>query len=187
MVNELEFPELHLLHERHYGVTPEVGAGLAQAARVCLDRHHSPPVLITVSLDRGAEHAYLTDWKSEAHRAQQAYGNSDEATRDGAYCLALAAAEVHLSLVAYGRTGRGTGADYIIGAPGDPDPLDIELNLEDAYRLEVSGIDRCESLATLSYRVRQKLEQTRRGTSILPALAGVVAFYLLRVVFERAW
>ena len=99
--------------------------------------------------------------------------------------MTLAAAEVHLGLVAYGRTGRGTGADYYIGPQDDFDAADADINLEGAYRLEVSGIDRCQSDWALEARIRQKVGQARAGRSSLPALAGVVAFNLLRIAFRE--
>jgi len=45
------FPALGALHERHYGLTKELEAAWAQAAEVCLSRHHESPAALTVSTD----------------------------------------------------------------------------------------------------------------------------------------
>ena len=61
-------------------------------------------------------------------------GNADDATRDGAYSLSLAAIESTLNLVAISRAETRSGADYYVGAPD-------AVNLEDAFRLQISGTD----------------------------------------------
>ena len=185
MTSGRAFPDLGSLHERHYGITPELGAAYAQAASVCLDRHHTPPVVLTVGLNAEPQVSYTARWTPAQARALHAWENQDDATRDGAYCVTLAAAEVHLGLVAYQRTVVGSGADYLVAPPVTSDPEDVNVNFEMAYRLEISGIDRCKSDAELQYRVRQKVAQAQAGRSSLPALAGVVAFNLLRIVFRE--
>jgi hypothetical protein len=57
--------------------------------------------------------------------------------------------------------------------------------LENAIRLEVSGIDRCND-ALLLKRLREKIDQAKRGRSNLPALAVVVGFSMLRIAFRVA-
>ena len=101
--------------------------------------------------------------------------------------MSLAAAEVFLGLVAIGRARERTGSDYYIGLPGmQISPVDGELDYEEAFRLEVSGIDRCEGDADLRRRVTQKVQQLRAGKSSLPGIAGVVAFSLRRIVLRKA-
>lgn len=183
---ELTFPALDALDQRHFGVTQEVGAGIAMCARVCLYRHHKPPTTaVTVSAQNTADKPYAVTWLRPTQRQIESVEKRD-ATRDGAYCLALGASEIHLGLFALGRAQTGTGADYYLGPSGNGiNVIDGELDWERAFRLEVSGIDRCSTEARLRHRLREKLEQARRGRSNLPAMAVVVAFDLRRIVFQE--
>jgi hypothetical protein len=106
-------------------------------------------------------------WRRPSLAAQRAFNNHDDATRDAAYILALAAVEAELGLVAVARAETRTGADYYVGPPGSTD-------LESAYRLEVSGVD-AQSTAAVYRRLEAKIEQVRAGRSNLPAMASVVA------------
>lgn len=184
-----QLPDLGLdsLHQFHYGVTPEVGACYARAAAVCLGRHHQPPSVASVTGHDDTDGRYLVSWTSPSAREQAAFANRDDATRDGAYCLALAALHAHHNMPAISRTATGTGSDYYVGPPGSHiNPGDRLLDLENALRLEVSGIDLCTRDSELWSRVNQKVDQLQRGHSNLPGLAGVVAFSLCRIVFRRA-
>ncbi len=180
------FPRLSALHERHRGVTPALATVYEEAASVCLSRYHTPPTTLTVSQEDQPKSQYSADWRLPTARERAVYANQDHATEKGAYGLALGAAEVHLGLVAVGQAEGRTGADYYLmplsNASIEED--DAEINLEDAIRLEISGIDRSDDYIFLA-RLRHKIEQTRRGKSNLPALAGVVAFNLCRIGFRR--
>jgi hypothetical protein len=48
-------------------------------------------------------------------------------------------------------------------------------DLEHCFRLEVSGLDAGNRTA-VETRLRQKVDQTKRGASNLPAIASVVGF-----------
>lgn len=110
--------------------------------------------------------------------AERSRLDRDDATRDGAYSLALAAVEAEAGWVALGRAETRTGADYYVGFTDAPD-------YEDAYRLEVSGIDEGDA-PQIEYRLTQKLKQAREGQSDLPALACVVGFRSRRIAIETA-
>jgi hypothetical protein len=128
---------------------------------------------------------YSLTWATPTARIQSAWANVDDATRDGAYGVVLAAAEAALGLVALGRTKVGSGADYWVGPVGTvANPTDGLVDLDTVFRLEISGIDDCPGESVLSRRIRQKVEQARRGRSSHPAIVGVVAFSMLRVVFR---
>lgn len=73
-------------------------------------------------------------------------------------------------MVALGRAETGTGADYYVGPVGSS----ME-DLEDCWRLEVSGINEA-SEADVARRLREKIDQAKRGRSNIPALAGVIGF-----------
>ena len=182
---EIEQLRLDRLHETHAGVTPEVNAAYLQAAAVCLGRLHEPPRNVAVCSDQGDDAEYQASWPIADERARRAWEDRD-ATRDGAYCVVLAALEAHIGLVAIARAAVGTGADYLIGTPGSFTHADGELDLENAQRLEVSGDLECDALSELQYRTGLKLTQLRRGKSSLPGIAGVVAFNMLRVELRTA-
>ena len=157
------------LHARHYAITPAVGENYAQAARVCLDRHHASPVEFTIEYSGGQEQV-IVKWDRADERARAAWANRDDATRDGAYALALAAVEAVTGLVAVSRAETKTGADYFLALPGS----DVE-DLEHTVRLEISGTDSGRP-ADISRRLKEKLEQAASGASDLPAMAAVVGF-----------
>lgn len=175
--------EFGTLDQRHHGVTAEVGHSYSQAAVVCLSRHHTPPAEFMVSSDDLPESHYLLDWPPVTPRQLAAWANDDDATRDGVYCLVLAAADQHLGLVALRRASTRTGADYYVG-PADHGGSNGELDLESSYRLEVSGIDSA-SEPRFRARLRQKVDQLRPVRIAGPALAGVAAFRLKRIAFEK--
>jgi hypothetical protein len=177
--------EFETLSERHYGITTEIGASFAQAAAICLGRHHTPPVVVGVSLDDGAADLHRINWAPASARAQAAWANSEDATRDGAYAVVLAAVDSHFGFVALGHTAVGSGADYFIGpVESITSPGDGLIDFEDAIRLEISGIDRSQGEAGLARRVREKVQQAQRGDSNRPAVVGVVVFNMLRIVFR---
>ena len=187
--DESILPALADLHHRHRGLTPPVASSYAEAAEVCLSRHHDPPKRIHVSAPDVADQSYLATWTAPTNQQLAAWGNRDDATRDGAYSIALAAAEAHLGLFALGRAEQRSGSDYLVSTRSfDQGNDEDQLNFEDVevLRFEVSGIDRPHGEAPITYRLTQKLDQLRRGASPLPSLAAVVGFSLLRVVFARS-
>lgn len=163
------------LSERHFGVSEGVSMNYSEAARVCLHRHHVSPAEF-VLLDNGREERASAEWAMPDERLEKAWSNKDDATRDGAYALSLAAIELTRGLVAIGRAETRTGADYYIG-----DPTIQPKDFEASFRLEVSGID-AGGEAAIRARLRDKLEQARKGKSDLPAIASVVGFAALQIV-----
>ena len=104
---QLPLPFLDL-HERHPGITDAIGAAYAEAARVCLDRHHQPPAEFAIS--HGSEIVALADWKKATSQVIAAWANETDATEAGAYAIALAAVELSDGMVAISRAETGTGA-----------------------------------------------------------------------------
>jgi hypothetical protein len=166
--------EIQGLSDRHQGVTSALSSSYYEAACVSLDRHHNPPQQVVIIDNDTADVARLA-WEASDQRTRNAWANRDDATEAGAYCLALANAEVARGLVAVSRAQRRTGVDYYLGS-ADSTMEDLEATV----RLEVSGTDE-GNLSTIKSRLRQKLEQAGRVDSNLPALATVVAFALLRI------
>lgn len=157
------------LSERHHGLTLAIADFYAEAARVCLDRHHVSPVDFSIS-NYGNTQDALVEWEPTDHRTRTAWANETDTTEAGAYACALAAVELTNGMVAVGRAETKTGADYYIA------PRDRRLaDLEESYRLEISGVDR-GSASAVRQRLQEKLEQAASGASNLPAIAGVVGF-----------
>lgn len=173
-------PELpfHNLADHHRGLTSAVSDSYSEAAKVCLDRHHIPPVDFLISDDGNAIDT-VAAWQPTDDRQKAAWANELDATRDGAYACALAAIELTKGLVAVKRAETKTGADYYVAKLGE-----IVEDLENCYRLEVSGVDK-GSQSTVEQRVRDKLSQAAAGNSNLPAIAGVVGFKAKIVILQR--
>jgi hypothetical protein len=172
----------HNLAERHPGVTPAIGDGYTEAARVCLDRHHISPVGIVIQRSKSSEpkvREVLAVWEETTQRERHALANVTDATETGAYGLALAAVEFE-GLVAVRRAETGTGADYYLSRPGMTTD-----DLEGCIRLEVSGVDRGDERA-VQLRLRQKIQQTLLGSSSLPAIAAVVGFRSRVIALDQA-
>jgi hypothetical protein len=166
------------LASRHPGVTKAIGDSYAEAAAVCLSRHHAPPASMIV--DRGdAFVPCAAYWSPPDHRVSQAWANEIDATELGAYAVSLATVEVSEGLVAVRRAETLTGADYYI-APVGADPEDLERWL----RLEVSGTDKGDR-REIKVRLHRKVTQASKGASNLPALAAVVGFRELVVAIAR--
>lgn len=166
----MNLPQLRIenLDDRHLGLLPSTAANYLDAARVCLDRHHKPPTNFHLSNDSHITETRL-DWIPTNDRDRNAWANLDDATRDGAYALALAAIEHLRGFVAIRRAQSRTGADYYINPMGqDPD------DFENCYRLEISGTNL--GITAINQRLREKLIQAQRGNSPLPAIAAVVGF-----------
>jgi hypothetical protein len=168
----LEFTNLC---NRHPGVTPGISAAYAEAAIVCLGRHHHSPQRVFLK-DNLTEMGCTVEWKAADERTLDGWANEHDATEYGAYGLALAAIELTRGMVAVRRAETRTGADYYLGLPGSAD-----ADLETSLRLEVSGTDLGNDDA-IQTRLREKLRQAERGSSNLPALATVVGFAALKIV-----
>jgi len=161
------FPNLEKLHKRHNGLTEAVCTCYAEAARVCLSRHHEPPTKVAVKNGtlQGVRSLY---WRPPGDRESQAWANRDDATRDGAYSMSIAAVEVECGFLAVARAETRTGADYYVAKRRTAD-------LENAYRLEVSGTEAGDE-SVVKARLKQKVEQAKAGESDRPAIACVVGF-----------
>jgi hypothetical protein len=159
---------LNKLHERHVGLTQAISDNYLEAARVCLDRNFSPPQEFDL-LNEDSELKTVVDWEPTDERCKNAWANKNDATRDGAYACGLAAVEFCMDMYAVRRAENLTGADYYIG-PSDWGGED----LEDCFRLEVSGTDL--DGYEVQRRLKVKINQAKEGKSNLPAIAAVVGF-----------
>jgi hypothetical protein len=169
---------LESLHERHTGLTPSLAGSYFEAASVCLNRHHNSPVEIKIARNGGTSTS-LAEFQKPDARILNAWANDIDTTENGAYCVCLAAVEVEEQLVAVKRAETFSGADWYV-APIGTTPDD----LENCFRLEVSGLDTGGRVA-VEARLRQKVEQTRRGAINLPAIASVVGFKERSVAIQK--
>lgn len=160
---------LEALHERHTGLTPSLSGTFYEAASVCLSRHHDSPVELKIECNGGAS-VHSAEFAKPDDRVVNAWANDIDTTESGAYGVSLAAVEIEQELVAVRRAETLTGADWYV-APIGTSPDD----LESCFRLEVSGVD-AGGRSVLKARLQQKMKQTQRGASNLPAIASVVAF-----------
>ena len=163
------------LSERHFGVTPGIASAYAEAATVCLGRHHFSPQKVLLQDGAGDRHS-IAEWQAPDKRTLDGWANKDDATEYGAYGLALAAVELTRGVVAVRRAETRTGVDYYLGRPQVPAD-----DLEASLRSEVSGTDEGNDTVIQS-RLRQKLDQAATGASNLPAIATVVGFAVLKIV-----
>lgn len=169
---------LERLADRHHGLTRAIGEVYSEAATVCLSRHHQPPTELVVNC-RGNTSECSVEWAPPDQRTKRAWDNEIDATEAGAYAISLAAIEMAEGLVAVRRAQTLTGADYYI-APVGSDPED----LEDCFRLEVSGTDKGDQ-AAIERRLKAKMKQAAAGASNLPAIASVVGFRERAVAIAR--
>lgn len=160
---------LDSLHERHTGLTPSLSGTFYEAAVVCLSRHHDSPIYIQVDCN-GSTNLQPVEFIKPDTRMRNAWANDIDTTESGAYGVSLAAVEAEENLVAIRRAETLTGADWYVAPAGF-----VPDDLESCFRLEVSGID-AGGQSIINARLKQKIEQTRRGASNLPAIASVVGF-----------
>jgi hypothetical protein len=170
--------QIQSLHERHSGLTPSLSGCLFEAVSVCLSRHHDSPVEIEI-LYSGGTTSRVADFQKPDSRMLSAWANDIDTTEAGAYGVCLATVEVEEQLVAVRRAETLTGADWYIAPIGT-----VANDLESCYRLEVSGVD-TGSRAVIEARLRQKIAQTLRGASNLPAIASVVGFREKAVAMQK--
>src|ERR1039457_6051194 len=151
----------------HYGLIEPIAGGYLAAARVCLDRHHQPPVNIRIKNATEDKRATV-EWERADDRTSGALNNETDTTEAGAYACIIAAVELSESMFAVRRAETGTGADYYVAPAGKG--ID---DLEDCWRLEISGTDKGNA-AAVHRLLQRKVSQARIGNSNLPALAGVI-------------
>lgn len=174
------------------GLSPELGAYLAQACAVCLD-HNNHESSITLDLMKSTheslvkwfdkhgegeyslecyEGQYQLTWDKSKVSEQVRDANADlqETTEFGACAIAILLVLNLTTFTVRKRANKSTGVDYWLCLPDGPEPF-IE-----AARLEVSGILRGD-LTELKSRAKQKIGQTSQSDKRkLPAYIIVSEF-----------
>ncbi len=148
------------------GVSRSRGAAFAEAAAVCLDEcMHPNGVEMGVTGDLTAR--YRVHWPELDEHAHSAWADDTEAAEHGAYGIAVLVVTDRTDLAVIRRSLKGTGFDYWLGSPSDPD-------FQNKGRLEASGKRR--SAKGLDGRATQKANQMDRSNRDLPGYAVVVDF-----------
>ena len=137
---KLPFYDLAL---RHQGVTGPIGESYTEAARVCLDRHHRPPVDFEID-NSGARTNVVAEWEQADARTRGAWANDNDATEFGAYACTLAAVEL-TELLDEGKALRDSlthPSPYINYEKSDPSKMArfLMINAEQAKLLFISAI-----------------------------------------------
>ena len=157
-------PDLENLHLRHFGLTPAVCASHAEAARVLLDSHGNPPATVAVGrYEASTVTEYTLDWRRVTVREQAAWFEITDATEAAAYSVAISAAEAELELFAVQRVPKGRGADYWVQATPIINLRDGLLDLENAIRFEVTGIEVDRGATYFLRRLSKKVDQIKAG------------------------
>lgn len=78
---------------RHRALTVPIAGPYEEAASVCLQRHRTPPVDVTLA-DNGSRSSASVDWESPDQQTRDAWANETDATRDGAYGCVIAGVEI---------------------------------------------------------------------------------------------
>lgn len=153
------------------GITPRVGAYLAEAAITCLEQERHKPG-IGMRVDGACEHHLKIHWTDQGGPASRAlaWGDLDVATEQGACGVAALLISELTDYTIVERARKGPGFDYWLGRKN----VDSLLFQEKA-RLEVSGVRRGSESAVGS-RVRRKEKQLEPSDNGLPGVIAVVEF-----------
>ena len=166
---------INSMADRHVGLTPALAESYLEAACVCLSLHHVPPQKFLLK-NEPSERKVIVRWKPPDDRCCAAWANLSDAARDGAYACAIAAAELSLGFFAVRRAETLTGADYYIAPINE-----ITEDLENCFRLEVSGTNRNIKLEN---PLDEKITQTKKGQSNLPAIVVIVGFQVKLILMQ---
>lgn len=153
-------------------LSPRLLGRYAEAAEVVLDRFQGepgPPCAASIEAESVPVEAQLI-WERSTDQARASHDNRIDASEFAACAVAISAVHAHLGLRVVRRALHASGADFLmrrLDAAGD-----------DFQRLEVSGITSTDSPRS---RLREKVEELRRGSDRRPGYAVVVAFPGARV------
>jgi hypothetical protein len=134
---------------------------------------------VVFEIDDGAAKEHISiSWEPADQRARDAWANRDDATRDAAYLMVIAATERRHRMYAVRRVQVGGRADYYVA------PVGVSADdLEACTRLEISGVDG-GGRSAVSQRLTQKIEQVSRGANF-PAMAGVIGFAARTILLRQ--
>jgi len=150
------------------GLTSACGTMLAQSAAVCLEeRDHKNGVQLQV--EGMKSDAFQLEWPAVNGQQERTYNDLQEATENGACCIAILLLRELTGKVVIERSRKGLGFDYWLG-DGDDDQL-----FSGKARLEVSGI-LSGTAGQITSRVKQKRDQIKPSAHLAPGYVAVVEF-----------
>ena len=161
---------LHVLSTDVGNLTPVCGAFLAESAAVCFEnRSHSTGVPLKV---RGiTETVFSIHWTAITEVHKHCYNDTDDATEDGAYGIAILLMRELTGKKVIERSKKGKGFDYWIGESDEDD-----LIFTNKARLEVSGILNGTD-SEIASRFRRKSDQVKPSdNSGFPAYVAIIEF-----------
>lgn len=160
---------LSRLHEGMPGMTPELGAALAQAAAVCLENQdHAPGVVLRVAGTHPCSIA--VHWTAVSEQAVRSWGDLQDATEDAAYGIAALLVDALTEYTIFERSWKGTGFDYWLARKGSDGTL-----FQSRARLEVSGILQGSERDVMK-RLEKKMIQADRSHVSLAKIVVIVEF-----------
>ncbi len=160
------------------GLTIFAAGSLYEACLVSLSRKgHSSGCQLELTGDAPDTLKVIWDEEVDA-QMERTYADQQDATEDGAVCVAVLLALKLTPFTVIERSAKGTGIDYWLGQPGDP-------LFQKKARLEISGtFDGDEK--ELEKRYGQKATQATRSSGTgLPAYVSVTAFRFPKSKFAQ--
>jgi hypothetical protein len=155
------------------GITPRLGAALAEAATLCMEDHaHESGVGMKIDGDN-TETASVT-WSAllDSAQARRAWADEQVTTEHGACGVAVLLVKEVYGLVVLERSRKRNGFDYWLGKP----TASLSELFQGKTRMEVSGI-RAGTESSIAARTRAKAKQTAVSDALgLPAIIAVVEF-----------
>jgi len=155
------------------GISKAVGACLAEAASVSLERqNHSPGKVMDIA--GAVSHSVSVHWdaSSDKQRVASSWTDADVAAEWGACGIAALLVEYCTDCTIVERSRKGTGFDYWLGRK---DAATGNVLFQNAGRLEVSGINKGSS-STVNQRVKRKEQQVLAHGKTMPSLVAIVEF-----------
>jgi hypothetical protein len=142
----------------------------SEAASVCLAYHeHKQEIPVRIVGDLEAE--FLLSYQEVTEQIQNSHDDLEDATEEGAYCIAMLVIEHLTELQTVKRAKKTTGIDYFLGKKDK-----TEILFEPVARLEVSGILKGNK-SKINQRIREKEEQIKQSNLMnLPVYIVVVEF-----------
>jgi len=161
--------DLNVLKEGLPGVSKARGPEHAEACLVCFGLHEHP-IGVELEVKGDYENNFRVIWDDVlTEQIRRAWNDVDEATESGACGIAFLLILALTEYTIVRKSRKGTGVDYYLGYKDN-------LIVQDAARLEVSGIFEATSERDMMRRVEQKLKQTNPSDGLMPAYIVVVEF-----------
>ena len=160
--------DLNHLNAGQPGLTPALGAAMAEAGAVCLEE--IPHIRGTPLVISGSFHnAHVLDWPTVTNQVRRTWADLREATEKGAEGIAILLIKEETAYTTIERAAIGTRIDRWLGYQSD------EPYFQRKARLEITGILRGDD-GDVRKRLREKMDRLTRATSQLPAFVVVVEF-----------